>query len=140
MYTKRSRGFTLIELLVVIAIIGILASVVLVSLSGQTAKANRTAFLQEVKGNIAPFVAQCTNAIAPAPVDTGNVDYGGITAGECTATGRQTFSIGVTNLKAFPTTAAAGCNVVVTDAGIFTNTGTLAAPVAGAPFNPTTCP
>ena len=33
-FTKKSKGFTLIELLVVIAIIGILASIVLVSLSG----------------------------------------------------------------------------------------------------------
>jgi len=36
---KKVRGFTLIELLVVIAIIGILASIVMVSMSGATAKA-----------------------------------------------------------------------------------------------------
>jgi prepilin-type N-terminal cleavage/methylation domain-containing protein len=33
MHRKKTRGFTLIELLVVIAIIGILASIVLVSLN-----------------------------------------------------------------------------------------------------------
>jgi len=33
-FTKRDRGFTLIELLVVIAIIGILATIVLVSMTG----------------------------------------------------------------------------------------------------------
>ncbi len=33
-FTKRNRGFTLIELLVVIAIIGILATIVLVSMTG----------------------------------------------------------------------------------------------------------
>jgi prepilin-type N-terminal cleavage/methylation domain-containing protein len=44
------KGFTLIELLVVIAIIGILASVVLVSLSGATNKAKRASALATVSG------------------------------------------------------------------------------------------
>jgi len=56
--TKKQQGFTLIELLIVIAIIGILASIVLVSLSSGRTKARNTAILQSLK-SIMPIAQNC---------------------------------------------------------------------------------
>jgi prepilin-type N-terminal cleavage/methylation domain-containing protein len=67
MKKKFNRGFTLIELLVVIAIIGILASVILASLSSARAK-----------GTDAAMKADLSNARAQAEIfydGTGNQSY-----------------------------------------------------------------
>jgi prepilin-type N-terminal cleavage/methylation domain-containing protein len=68
---KYSKGFTLVELLVVIAIIGILAAVVLVSLSAQRDKARRSSAEQTMK-SIMPSAVGCLTegGDVKAPTDT----------------------------------------------------------------------
>ena len=134
-YKHTTRGFTLIELLVVIAIIGILASVVLVSLSGSAGKANRSAFLQETSSAVAGLTNVCAGTAIAATdiVDSGNVNFEAVAdiVQECGTTGNLTFAVEVTNVKPFETTAAGACAVTITEGGIL---------VGGAPIALDDCP
>lgn len=92
--TRKYKGFTLIELLVVIAIIGILASIVLVSLT----RARTRAYDAEIKSELSQI---------RAAAEMHYMDNNGSYAGFCANT---TFTVLTTPSCAFPSAAAYSCS------------------------------
>ncbi len=97
MLKLNKKGFTLIELLVVIAIIGILASVVMVSLNSARQKAKNVAFKSEASGTVPGLVSICDDRdivwtrITAAPAG----DFGGSAYNVPTGTSQDCGTSGV---------------------------------------------
>ena len=108
---KCNKGFTLIELLVVIAIIGILAAVVLVSISGSRLRALKAGFKEEVASGRASAIDKCFTTAGAPVIPAGKYSNAwSFTSNTCGPNNTGTFSATVAS-----NIGIAACSATVTD-------------------------
>ncbi len=131
---KMQKGFTLIELLVVIAIIGILSSVVAVSIGSSRSKANIAAFKSEAAAFPAALASICDTRVL-------------VLATDVPAVGSHTVGVAVSGKDPTSSTVCSksgtgnwAVTITATNTAVATACGTATIDPTGVAFaNPTTC-